>query len=77
MQRSAGIIALLVLACLEASAQSLDAPASVKAGGTFNVNWSGTDAARDYVEIAERGAPRGPYISYHYCPADERWAACN
>ncbi len=66
MPRSARIISLVLFACLAVSAQSLDAPANVQGGAKFNVTWSGTDAERDYVEIAEKGAARGSYISYQY-----------
>ncbi len=66
MPRFARIISLVLFACLAVSAQSLDAPASVQGGATFNVTWSGTDAARDYVSIAEKGAASRSYISYRY-----------
>ena len=66
MPRFARIISLVLFGCLAVSAQSLDAPTSVQGGAKFNVTWSGTDAARDYVATAEKGAPRGSYIYYQY-----------
>ena len=45
---------------------TLDAPASVARGATFDVVWGGPNAKSDYVTIVEIGAKPGVYTSYFY-----------
>ncbi len=45
---------------------SLEAPASVGAGGKIEVEWTGPNNARDYITIVEVGADEGSYNSYAY-----------
>lgn len=45
---------------------TLDAPASVKAGGTFEVSWTGPDGPGDYVTIVAVGATRWTNEPYFY-----------
>lgn len=45
---------------------TLDAPASVAAGESFDVHWTGPDAAGDYITIVPVGAPAGDYLDYRY-----------
>ncbi|MCB1518890.1 MAG: VWA domain-containing protein [Hyphomicrobiaceae bacterium] len=45
---------------------TLTAPASVQAGGEFEVAWTGPNNPRDYVTIVEVGADQGSYGSYGY-----------
>ena len=44
----------------------LDAPASVAAGQSFEVRWSGPDLSSDYVTIVPVGAEPGAYMDYQY-----------
>ncbi|GAB5471269.1 MAG: hypothetical protein Kilf2KO_42990 [Rhodospirillales bacterium] len=45
---------------------SLEGPADVPAGATFEVVWKGPDNPNDYVTIVEAGAPEGSHESYAY-----------
>jgi Ca-activated chloride channel family protein len=43
---------------------SLDAPAEVAAGTSFQVSWTGPNGPGDYITIVATGAPPGTYLSY-------------
>ena len=43
---------------------SISAPAEVPSGGPVEITWSGPDNDRDYIAIAEAGAPDGTYVTY-------------
>jgi Ca-activated chloride channel family protein len=45
---------------------TLSAPASVPAGSTFDVEWTGPDGYLDYVTIVPVGSPEGTYTDYDY-----------
>lgn len=45
---------------------TLEAPDSVAAGTTFDVEWTGPNGPGDYITIVEAGAPDGSYLSYVY-----------
>ncbi len=45
---------------------SLEAPAEVSAGASFEVAWEGPDNPNDYITIVEAGAPEGSHLSYDY-----------
>jgi Ca-activated chloride channel family protein len=45
---------------------TLDAPAEVDAGSTFEVTWTGPDGPSDYITIVPAGSPDGTYLSYAY-----------
>ena len=45
---------------------TLQAPAVVTNGSTFEVKWTGPDGPRDYVTIVPAGSPEGTYASYAY-----------
>jgi Ca-activated chloride channel family protein len=45
---------------------TLDAPAEVTAGSTFEVTWTGPDGPTDYITIVPAGSPEGTYVSYAY-----------
>lgn len=45
---------------------TLDAPAEVAAGSTFEVTWTGPDGPSDYITIVPAGSPDGTYFSYAY-----------
>lgn len=42
---------------------SVQAPAEIPAGATFDVTWSGPDNNSDYITIVEAGAPEGSYLN--------------
>ncbi len=42
---------------------SVQAPAEIPAGATFDVTWVGPDNNRDYITIVEAGAPEGSYLN--------------
>ncbi len=44
----------------------LDAPASVRGGSPFEVQWEGPDGDRDYLTVVPAGAQAGQYSSYDY-----------
>ena len=43
---------------------TVSAPAEVPAGAPVEIAWTGPDNNRDYVAIAEAGAPDGSYVTY-------------
>ena len=43
---------------------SVSAPAEVASGAPVEITWSGPDNDRDYIALAEAGAPDGTYITY-------------
>lgn len=43
---------------------TLEAPSEAPAGSRIEVLWSGPDNVRDYIAIAEPGAPEGAYVRY-------------
>jgi Ca-activated chloride channel family protein len=45
---------------------TLEAPAEVDAGSTFEVTWTGPDGPSDYITIVPAGSPDGTYLSYAY-----------
>ena len=45
---------------------TLDAPAQIAAGKSFQVKWTGPNNARDYVGIGDVDAKKRPYITYKY-----------
>lgn len=45
---------------------TLDAPESVAAGASFDVDWTGPDNQRDFITIVEVGAKEGAYADYAY-----------
>lgn len=47
-------------------AATLDAPASAPAGSFVPVGWTGPNADRDYVSVAERGSDPNRYVHYTY-----------
>ncbi len=47
-------------------AATIDAPASVVAGSTFDVRWTGPDARNDYIAAALPDARAGTYDTYTY-----------
>jgi Ca-activated chloride channel family protein len=49
-----------------AVAVTLDAPASVRAGDTLEVLWTGPDGEFDYITIVPAGAPEGEFLDYAY-----------
>jgi hypothetical protein len=51
---------------VESVQASLDAPAQVSAGASFQVKWSGPNNARDYVGIGDVDPKKRAYISYVY-----------
>ncbi len=53
----------VVLTGIEAT---LDAPAEVPAGASFEVAWTGPDNQNDYITIVEAGAKEGTYNDYDY-----------
>ncbi|MEQ8654132.1 MAG: VWA domain-containing protein [Kiloniellales bacterium] len=59
---------------LVAVGATLEAPAEVPAGASFEVTWEGPDNPNDYITIVEAGAPEGTYNDYDYTrkgsPAD-------
>ncbi|MEM9621629.1 MAG: VWA domain-containing protein [Pseudomonadota bacterium] len=44
----------------------LDAPASVRGGSAFEVQWQGPNGNRDYLTVVPASAPAGQYTSYDY-----------
>jgi len=51
---------------LNAVNATLDAPAQIAAGKSFQVKWTGPNNARDYVGIGDVDAKKRAYISYKY-----------
>ncbi|MCP5104813.1 MAG: VWA domain-containing protein, partial [bacterium] len=49
-----------------AAAAGLDCPASVPAGSSFQVKWTGPDNKSDYITITPEDAPDNQYLSYAY-----------
>jgi Ca-activated chloride channel family protein len=49
-----------------AAAVTLDAPASVSAGSSFQVFWTGPDGPQEYITIVPAGAPEGTWRDYAY-----------
>jgi Ca-activated chloride channel family protein len=45
---------------------TLEAPASVAAGASFEVKWTGPDGPSDYITIVPAGSPEGTYTDYKY-----------
>ena len=45
---------------------TLDAPAGVEAGESFEVTWTGPDGPGDYITIAPAGSVVGTYLDYKY-----------
>ncbi len=45
---------------------TLEAPAEIPAGASFEVTWTGPDNKNDYVTIVEAGAKEGTYNDYDY-----------
>lgn len=45
---------------------TLDAPAQVAKGASFNVTWTGPNGPSDYLTIAAVGSPPGTYLDYQY-----------
>ena len=44
----------------------VSAPASIKAGANFTVNWQGPNYKGDYITIVAKGAKDNTYLSYAY-----------
>ena len=44
----------------------IDAPASVRGGTPFEVQWQGPNGDRDYLTVVAQNAPAGQYTSYDY-----------
>lgn len=51
---------------LKAAQYAVEGPASVPAGGTVSVRWTGPSNPTDYVTIVKKGAPEGSYLHYRY-----------
>lgn len=49
-----------------AAEASLSAPPSAGAGGSIEVGWTGPENDRDYISVAQTGAPDGNYEHYTY-----------
>ena len=45
---------------------TIDAPAEVAAGATFEVSWTGPDNKNDYLTVVPAGAAEGTYTNYFY-----------
>jgi Ca-activated chloride channel family protein len=45
---------------------TLEAPASVSAGASFEVTWTGPDGPQDYITIVRAGSAEGAYTDYAY-----------
>jgi len=45
---------------------TIEATGEVIAGADFEVQWTGPDAAQDYITIVPAGSPEGTYDSYQY-----------
>lgn len=48
------------------SQATLTAPATVAAGASFDVQWTGPDNAQDFISLVEAGTPEGRYERYKY-----------
>ena len=44
----------------------VNAPATVKTGAAFKVNWQGPNYTNDYITIVPAGAKDSDYLSYSY-----------
>lgn len=70
MTRTARSLVVLTLVLASASAAdaavSLSAPAEVAVGAAFEVTWSGTAGARDFISLDPSGAPEREYGAYVY-----------
>lgn len=49
-----------------ALAVTLDAPATVASGDSFEVEWTGPDGPSDYITIVPAGSAEGTYLDYAY-----------
>ena len=45
---------------------TLDAPAQVAKGASFEVTWTGPNGPSDYLTVAPVGSPAGTYLNYQY-----------
>lgn len=51
---------------LEPVTASLEAPASIAAGGTLEVNWQGPGNRQDFITLVKVGTPEGKHDQYAY-----------
>ncbi|NNF99469.1 MAG: hypothetical protein HKM93_08835 [Desulfobacteraceae bacterium] len=65
LNQSKKVLARTAIKLTKVSAQ-VKAPASVKAGTSFQVDWQGPNYKGDYITIVPAGAKEGEYLSYSY-----------
>ncbi len=65
LNQSKRVLARIAIKLTKASAQ-VNAPAIVKAGAKFQVNWQGPNYGSDYITIVPAGAKDSEYLSYAY-----------
>lgn len=64
---------VILLATAPAWAQiTLDAPASIQAGGVIEITWQGGEDPKDFVTIVKKGEAEGKYKKYKYARA-KKW----
>jgi len=65
LNQSKKVLARTAIKVTKVSAK-VNAPATVKAGTKFQVEWQGPNYPSDYITIVPEGAKEGEYLSYHY-----------
>jgi|GEM_PF-1432921 len=65
LNQSKKVLARTAIKVTKVSAK-VNAPATVKAGTKFQVEWQGPNYTSDYITIVPEGAKEGEYLSYHY-----------